>query len=747
MATASARTQDKLTGTVKHLTYVNDETGYFVARVEIQGKGETTVTGVAPVIRPGEQIEAHGAWTNSNWGRQFKANEVLLSQPTMLEGIEKYLANSVEGIGKGYAKKLVQAFGEDVFNVIENEPARLSAVKGVGPKRAESIIQAYKSNQAARDIMVFLHKVGLSSARAMKVHKAFGDEAIARIKENPYILCKDIWGIGFSTADAVAHRQGVSPQSEYRVRAGIQHILREALGLGNCALPVPDVLDKVSALLSVDYNLIERCIELELAAGALVRDTIKGQACLFTPAVYAAEQNLARSIVELAKRVPARPIANLDARINDAEVELGITLGDSQREAARIVLSSSVAVLTGGPGTGKTTITQLILKVLEESGDREYGGPGVRPNIVLGAPTGKAAKRASEATGRPAATVHRVLEFTKDGTFKHNAKNPLEGDIFGADEFSMADVFLANSYFQAIPKHGRLLIVGDVDQLESVGPGKVLADLIESGVVPVARLVDVYRQAAKSDIIKSAHAINRGEMPRMGYVEGSDFCFNVMEPKNKDSDEEKTKTRMAIQTEIVRVCRDMYKLGYDPIREVQVLSPMRKGALGVEALNVLLQAALNPTPEDILESWGTKWCVGDKVMQLRNNYDKEVFNGDVGYVHGVDKESKTIAVEYPEKIVEYATSELDELTLAYAMSIHRSQGSEFPAVVMPVDTAHWMMLKRNLFYTGLTRAKKLFVGFGSRMAVRQAVETVSSDARHTKLCEWLRSMSKATSFS
>jgi exodeoxyribonuclease V alpha subunit len=744
MVTASHKEIESVSGIVQHLTYVNGETGYFVARVNVQGRGERTVTGSTPVIRVGEEIKASGTWTSSQWGPQFKATEVHLSVPTMCEGIEKYLANSVDGIGKGFAKKLVAEFGEQVFDVIENEPERLARVKGIGPKRAASVIEAYTAGRAIREIMVFLHKAGLSTARAVRVHKLYGDSAIAKIKENPYILCRDVWGIGFGTADEVAQKQGISPQSEYRARAGIQHIVNEAVGQGSCGLPVVTVLERASELLGVDYDLLERCIELELSCtpAGLMKDKASGQDCLFKPTVYVAEQSLARAILDLTRRVPARPIHDLDMRILEAEVELGLELGESQREAARVVLSSTVSVLTGGPGTGKTTITKLILKVLEDSADPLVGGNGSIPCITLAAPTGKAAKRASEATGRPASTVHRVLEMDRSGQFKHNQHNRLEGDVFVADEFSMSDVFLSDAYVKALPSHGRLIIVGDVDQLESVGPGKVLSDIIESGVVPVVRLREVYRQAAKSDIIKNAHAINRGEMPRLGYFEGSDFCFNVIEAKDRKDDLQKREARAKIASEIVRLCRDMYRLGYDPIKDVQVLSPMRKGNLGVEALNVALQAALNPHPAVTMEAWGSRWCTGDKAMQLKNNYDKDIFNGDVGFIVDINTHAKLITVEYGDKLVEYRASELDELTLAYAMTIHRSQGSEFPVVVMPVDYAHFTMLKRNLFYTGVTRARKLFVGLGSRDAVKKSVETVQSDDRFTRLKEWLRGLGK-----
>lgn len=737
MATTDSALQE-LRGVITHLTYANAENGYFVARVDVPQQGERTLVGRAPVINIGEEFRARGKWEKSNWGLRFNAVTLTLSIPTMAGGIEKYLASSVEGIGKGCAKKLVATFGDQVFAVIEHEPHRLAEVKGIGPKKRESIVASFLEQRDVKDIMVFLHGMGLSASKATRVHKHYGEGALALIKENPYILCRDIWGIGFLKADEAARKLGIAPNSEYRARAGIQHVLETALGVGSCGLPEQEVINRASELLGVDHTLLERCVELEIASDALVRGTADGQTCLFRKVIYHTEEALAKVIMELASLVPARPIQDVDLRILEAEMELGIELGDSQREAARIALSNRVCVMTGGPGTGKTTITKLILKVLEDSTDRSVGGHGVRPDIVVAAPTGKAAKRASEATGRSASTVHRVLEFTKDGKFKHDRKTRLDGDAFVADEFSMADVFLSYSFIQAIPDHGRLLVVGDVDQLESVGPGKVLADLIDSGVLPVVRLTDVYRQAAKSDIIKNAHAVNRGELPRFGYVKGSDFQFELIEAANPSDEDQKRKARELIAEKVVKVSRALSQLGYDPIRDVQVLSPMRKGLLGVEALNLALQAALNPNPEAVLEANGARWCTGDKVLQMRNNYDKGVFNGDQGFIVGVDTVARELTVEFSGSHYVYKLSELDELTLAYAMSVHRSQGSEFPVVIMPVDMSHYTLLRRNLVFTGITRARKLFIGYGSRSAMKRAVETVGGGERYTRLKECLR---------
>lgn len=727
MNNAKPTATEQLTGVVKHLTYVNAESGYFVAKVTVPGRGEKTVVGTAAVINIGEQLSAQGTWQTSQWGPQFKASEITLSAPTMVDGIERYLATAIEGIGKGYAKKLVQAFGEDVFDVIENTPEKLNDVKGIGPKRAQSIVTAYEEQRAIRTIMVFLHKSGLSATRAKRVYDKYGADAVEKIKENPYLLCKDIWGIGFTTADEVALKQGIEPTSEYRIRAGIQHVLNEAAGQGSCGLPVPQVREAAAKVLRLEYALIDRCIQFEIESGDVVKDVTKEQECLFLPAIYKAEKYIAGRLLDMASQPPVKQIKDIDDAILHAEVDIGFMLEDAQREAVRTALASQVCVITGGPGTGKTTITKTLLTVLESE--------GFSP-MLLCAPTGKAAKRAGEATGQEAKTIHRTLEVQQSGGFKYHEKNPLQADVLIIDEFSMVDVLLMASVCGALSSTTRLFIIGDVDQLPSVGAGKVLADIIESGALPTVRLLTIFRQAATSDIIRNAHAINRGEMPTIGYHEGSDFYFSNFSPKSKE-EADKQACRLEIEKELLRLTRDMYKLGYDPIRDVQVLAPMRKGLLGVESLNLKLQALLNPYPSDFIELWGSKWGVGDKVMQLRNNYDKNVFNGDIGYVVEVSKEARLVTVQFDSVMVSYKASELDELRLAYAFTIHKSQGSEFPVVIMPLDNSHWMMLKRNLVYTGVTRARKLCVVVGQPASMGRAVESAQNEERYSCLKEWL----------
>jgi exodeoxyribonuclease V alpha subunit len=718
---------ETLSGSVKRLTFRSDETGYFVAQVTV-GNKEKTVVGTAPVINEGEQLEAKGSWVSSNWGPQFKATEVHLSTPTMLDGILKYLSTAIEGIGPGFAKKMVDAFGEDVFDVIEKEPERLADVKGIGKKRAAACIAAYNEQKSIREIMVFLHQVGLSRNRAKRVFDAYGNDAVDKIKKNPYVLCRDIWGVGFSTADGVARKQGIASDSEYRVRAGILHVLKEAANQGSCGLPVQLVLEQASELLEVGYDRIEECIGFEIEAEGLVRDQAAGVDCLFLPTIYQAEKSIARILLRHAARPLARPLTDIDDCILHAELQTDITLEATQRDAVRLALTNQVAVITGGPGTGKSTITRIILSALNDA--------GLEP--ALCAPTGKAAKRAAEATGFEAKTLHRTLEIDNKGHFKRTEDNPIEAGVLVIDELSMVDVKMFHAVIRAVAAGTRVLLIGDVDQLPSVGPGKVLADILDSRVLPTVRLTQVFRQAATSDIIRNAHKVNRGEVPDVGWEAGSDFCFNTFAPLD-ESEAAKRACREKIETELLRLAQSMYKLGYDPIRDVQVLAPMRRGPLGSLNLNIKLREILNPHPDTELKFGDTTYGTGDKVMQLRNNYDKDVFNGDIGYIASIDVKTRAVAVEYEGRpLVVYKSSELDEITLAYAFTIHKSQGSEFPVVIMPLDLGHFTMLKRNLVYTAITRAKKLMVMVGQKKAATIAVKNSQIDERYSRLCEWLR---------
>jgi exodeoxyribonuclease V alpha subunit len=718
---------DTVRGVVRSLTYRDELSGFFVARVDAAGK-EATVVGSAAAICPGEFLSATGRWEASVWGPQFKASKVALSAPSELEHIERYLAHAVPGIGPSFAKKLVDALGKQVFEVIERTPQQLRDIPGVGPKRAASLVEAYASQKATREAMTFLYRLGLTPGRALKVLAYFKERTEPVLRANPYRLC-DVWGIGFKLADAAAHEQGIRGDAEFRVRAGVQHVLREAESAGSCGLPEALVHAKAVELLAVPVERIQQCIEAALADQELARDVAAGESCLFLPRVYRDERLAARLLLERARNAPTTPLEDVDYAILDAEMEMGITLEDAQREAVRTALRESVCVITGGPGTGKTTITRVILTVFHQAGLR----------VALAAPTGKAAKRAAEATGFEARTVHRLLEVQREGGFKHGPDNPLAADVVALDEMSMVDVGLFRAALAAIAPGTRIVLLGDVDQLPSVGPGKVLADIIDSKTVPTVRLTEVFRQARTSRIVANAHAVNRGEMPELGWNERSDFGFLTF--RTEYGPEAGTRRQQDIETTVLKLVHEMYRRGFDPIRDVQVLAPMRKGLLGTLSLNLRLRALLNPHPADSLELAGNVWAVGDKVIQLRNAYNRGpsgVFNGDIGYVRGIDRDARVVQVEFDTGVVDYEFNNLDELALAYALTVHKSQGSEFPVVVMPLEQgAHYMMLKRNLVYTGITRARDLLVLAGTPEAMKRALENCQIEERYSLLREWL----------
>lgn len=734
-------TIDSIKGDVKTVTYFNEENGYFVVKVTVpSSKNEITVLGNSPSIHVGESISAKGTWIrNSQWGPQFKATEVVLTHPNSNDGIERFLVSSVEGVGKSFAKKLVSIFGADIFDVIEKSPEKLSKIQGIGKKRVDSLIASYNSQKSIREIMVFLFECGLTSSRAQKIYEKYGDQSIATIKKNPYVLCRDLWGFGFATADEVAKSQGIKDSNPDRVRAGLLHVLGEFVGQGTCGVPMPKLREACAELLSVPLEDIDLAIRAEISGREVVKDFVSltdqngnpvDIECLFLSKIYKAEIHIADRLLHLASRPPVKPILNIDAIIAQSETDLKIELDPTQREAVKVALANQVCVITGGPGTGKSTITKVILHSFEKAGLK---------SITLCAPTGKASKRMMEATNRPASTIHRTLGIDKSGRFKFNRSNPIESDVFLSDEFSMADVFIASGVVDAISVTSRLIIIGDVDQLPSVGPGKVLSDIISSNALPTIKLTKIFRQAATSDIIKYAHAINNGQFLKPSDDPNSDFKMILKDPIDPDDDMEKRQLREESLNRIVKsvfFCKSKY--GFNPIRDVQVLAPMRKGVLGIENINIVLQEKLNPRGvAQGIEAFGSKWGVGDKVMQMVNNYDKDVLNGDVGYIKSIDKANKKVVIEFDIGDVTYMVSELSELNLAYAFSIHKSQGSEFPVALLTIDTSHWMMLKRNLLYTGVTRAKKLCVVFGSKTAVRKCIKSDQNDDRVTKLKEWL----------
>jgi exodeoxyribonuclease V alpha subunit len=712
---------ETLSGVLERVTYHNAENGFCVLRVKARGQRDlVVVTGHAAVINAGEFISATGTWVNDReHGLQFKATHITTTQPTTLEGIEKYLGSGmIRGIGPIYARSLVRAFGEAVFDLIEQQPERLREVTGIGEKRAARIVAGWADQKAIREIMLFLHAHGVGTSRAVRIFKTYGQEAIALITENPYRLSRDIRGIGFRTADQVAAKLGIEKEATIRLRAGLSFGLAEATSDGHCGLPVADLLKSTAALIEVRAELIDAALDLELRSGDLVADTVAGAPCVFLAGLYRSEQAIAERLRLLSSGRPAWPIIDLDRAIPWVESRTKVTLAPSQRDALQLAVVSKVLVITGGPGVGKTTLVNSILKVLQAKG----------VEVALCAPTGRAAKRLTESTGLDGRTIHRLLEADpSNGGFKRNEENPLSCDLVVVDEASMVDVPLMRALLRALRDQAALLLVGDVDQLPSVGPGQVLADIIASGAVPVIRLTEVFRQAATSRIITNAHRINQGLMPDLTAPEGSDFYF-------VDAAEPEDALRKLLTMVSNRIPR---RFGLDPVRDIQVLCPMNRGSLGARSLNIALQAALNTPGPVQVQRFGWTFGPGDKVMQITNDYERDVFNGDLGIISAIDLEESVLTVSFDGRDVEYSFGELDELVLAYATTIHKAQGSEYPVVVIPMTTQHYTMLARNLVYTGVTRGKRLVILVGQRKALAIAVRHGGTRRRWSKLGEWL----------
>jgi exodeoxyribonuclease V alpha subunit len=709
---------ERLAGSVERVTFHSEESGFCVLRAKVRGHRElVTVIGSAASITPGEYIECVGIWTNDRThGLQFKANQLKVVPPSTLEGIEKYLGSGmVKGIGPHFAKVLVKAFKENVFTVIETEPEKLLTLPGIGKKRMEKVTSAWSEQKMIREIMVFLQSHGIGTGRAVRIYKTYGEESIIKVTENPYRLALDIHGIGFKTADVLAKNLGIAPDSLIRAQAGVRHVLQEIADDGHCAAPWDTLVDEASKLLEIASSIVEEGIHSEIAEENLIHEDIDGKPCLFLTPLHRAEAGTATSILRLLKGTPPWGIIDADRAIPWVESKTGLTLSDSQREAVRLSLSSKMVVITGGPGVGKTTLVNSILLTIRAK----------HMEVTLCAPTGRAAKRLSESTGIEAKTIHRLLEFDpKSFGFKRNKDNQLETDLVVIDESSMVDIALMNKLLAAVPSSAALMIVGDVDQLPSVGPGSVLSDIIDSGKVPTVRLTEIFRQAATSRIIVNAHRINKGEMPlKAESTELSDFYFI---PAN---------TPEEIHDKLLQVVTERIpkRFGFHPVRDVQVLTPMNRGGLGSHSLNAELQKALNEQAEPKVTRFGTTFAPGDKVIQTVNNYDKEVFNGDIGQITEIDVEEGLLQVDYDGRSVEYEFGELDEVSLAYATSIHKSQGSEYPAVVIPLAMQHYTLLERNLIYTAVTRGKKLVTIIGQPKALAMAVKNRKSNKRLTKL--------------
>ena len=715
---------ERLAGSVERVTYHSEESGFSVLRLKVRGKRElVTVVGTAASPAPGEFMECLGTWKNDRThGMQFKANQITPVPPTTLDGIERYLGSGlVKGLGPYYAKKLVRAFGDSVFDVIELQPERLLEVPGIGEKRVAMISSSWAEQKAVRDIMVFLQSHGVGTARAWRIYKLYGDAAIAMVTENPYRLSLDIDSIGFQTADTIAESLGIEKNSLIRAEAGIRHVLRNLSLEGHCAVPVETLVTEASTLLGIDRPIVAEALETEKRHGNVVAEEIEGDPCIFLAQLHQAEKNLALGLRRLRQGIlPWKPMDPHDI-LPWIERETGLQLSPSQRSAVTLVLSSKVSIITGGPGVGKTTLLRAILAVLRRE----------KVPVALCAPTGRAAKRLSESTGLEAKTIHRLLEFDpKAFDFRRGRGNPLDAAFVVVDETSMVDVVLMQKLVAAVPDQAAIVFVGDVDQLPSVGPGAVLADMISSEAIPTVRLTEIFRQAAESMIIVNAHRINQGMLPVS--AEGEALSDFYLVPASSPDDLHAKLMQLVTQ-------RIPKRFGLDPVRDIQVLTPMNRGGIGARSLNTELQAALNGAAEPKVTRFGNIFAPGDKVIQMVNNYDKEVFNGDIGVVESVSGDEGVMTVLYDRQRVEYTFGELDEISLAYATSIHKSQGSEYPAVVIPLAKQHFTLLERNLVYTAVTRGKKLVVIVAEPKALAMAVQNCRSKRRLTSLASRLRS--------
>jgi exodeoxyribonuclease V alpha subunit len=713
-------------GLLERISYHNEENNFTVAKLREKDKKElTTIIGNLSGINPGESLKLTGKWVhNKRFGEQFQVETFEVTVPATLLGIQKYLASGlIQGIGPIMSERIVEKFGLHTLEIIEKKPEKLSEVEGIGPKRISMITKAWEEQKEIKEIMIFLQGHGVSAAYSAKIYKQYGSQSIEIVRENPYRLAHDLYGTGFITADKIAQNLGIDRHSLIRAKAGLIYVLNQLTEEGHVYYPENQLIHKAKEILNVDEEIITLAVRELSKEKELILEDLDPDGNLraaFLPPFYVAETGVAQRLMNL-KESPStiRPI-HPEKAIEWVQQKLNIGLAQSQEEAVLLAATSKVLIITGGPGTGKTTIITAILRIFQQ----------LKLRILLAAPTGRAAKRMNEATGWEAKTIHRLLEFSPHkGGFKKNQDDPLEADVVIIDETSMVDTHLMYHLLKAIPPHAHLILVGDVDQLPSVGPGNVLKDIIRSGRFTVVTLTEIFRQAQESMIVVNAHKVNQGQFPILKEIERpeiADFQFIQEEDPEK------------ILQIILDLCSEKIPrdFRFHPLREIQVLAPMHKGIIGVANLNIELQKRLNPGPSGITRgAWNFK--LGDKVMQIVNNYDKDVFNGDIGWISKIDPEEREVVIDFDGRPVPYDYSDLDEVVLAYAVSVHKSQGSEYPVVILPVTTQHYMLLQRNLIYTGITRAKKLVIMIGTKKALAIAIRNNKPQRRYTLLSERL----------
>ncbi|MBU0995436.1 MAG: ATP-dependent RecD-like DNA helicase [Proteobacteria bacterium] len=716
---------------IERITYKNEENGFTIARVKVYGDRDLiTVVGNLMTALPGEVLKLKGEWSNHpKFGEQFKIVHYQTVMPGTVYGIQKYLGSGlVKGIGPKMAKRIVKQFGKDTLHVIENDIMKLSQVDGIGDKRIHMIKAAWEEQKDIREVMVFLQSHDVSSGYATKIFKQYGKDSIKIVRGNPYRLATDILGIGFVTADKIAESMGFAKDSPERAKAGVLFVLNQLADDGHVYYPYELLIEKSMVLLTVAREIIKTAIAALVSDGHIIIEDInfnvdefrENNKAVYLSTFHVCETQAARKLKFLLNTGKTIRKIDIDKAIDWVQAQLHITLDDKQVNAVRLALTTKVLVITGGPGTGKTTIINAILKIYNK----------LNVSVLLAAPTGRAAKRMTETTGHASKTIHRLLEYSvKNGGFQKNDKYPLDCDLLIIDEASMIDTVLMHHLLKAVPVNATLIVVGDVNQLPSVGAGNVLKDIIDSGRIPVAMLDRIFRQARASRIIVNAHEINRGLIPSFRSDDKENDCYFIQ----KELSEEVLLTILELVTKRIPA-----RFGFDAVEDIQVLTPMHRGIVGAGNLNKALQEALN-TQREGLEIGTRIYRAGDKVMQIRNNYDKDVFNGDIGKIIAIDREVQKVLVSFDDRTIDYDFSDLDELVLAYAISVHKSQGSEYPCVIIPVLTQHYILLQRNLIYTAITRGRRLVVFVGTRKAMAIAVKNDKPEKRYTflrhRLCE------------